>query len=390
MRLPLLLAAVLLLAAAAPAAARTVELGTAVKVAYLFNQDPYSQLRPFTFPTRYLHAIGRPEFSSMTPEDELKMPTTWKGIGRYDWSQADLAVCVGAAQGREVRGHVLVWGQAVPDWVRRAGWSRERLQREVLRYVRDAIAHFEDPAGLQCPRIPGVLDAPRRMLRPVTEWDVLNEPSGQAGDTVRGRYRGSDWFVQRFGSAYPAFAAAVLREADRRSRRALFVNEIGADVRSATADHLLAIVRDLQERSGGAIDGVGFQGHEDFTSGHTRAQFRSNWRRFDDVVRRLQVTELDVRGPEREAGRPPSPDAHDARRQEALHLAVVGACRDVPACEKVTVWGVGDAVSWLDRTPTPDGAPPPASRGQLQHPLLLDERWQAKPTLAKVRALVSS
>ena len=58
---------------------------------------------------------------------------------------------------------------------------------------------------------------------------------------------------------------------------------------------------------------------------------------------RLEVTELDV------APAGPAPLAQRLADEAAIYRSVAAACRAVPACGRITTWGITDAASWLGR-----------------------------------------
>ncbi|MEY2441218.1 MAG: endo,4-beta-xylanase, partial [bacterium] len=57
------------------------------------------------------------EFNSLTPENELKMDALQPRRGGYDFAAADKLVRFARRNGKAVRGHTLIWGQALPLWL---------------------------------------------------------------------------------------------------------------------------------------------------------------------------------------------------------------------------------------------------------------------------------
>ena len=84
---------------------------------------------------------------------------------------------------------------------------------------------------------------------------------------------------------------------------------------------------------------------------------------------RLEVTELDVRA----AGR--APLARRLAEEAAIYRSVAAACRAVPACGRITTWGVTDAASWL---------------GASQRGLPFDSSYRAKPAWWALRGRAQS
>jgi endo-1,4-beta-xylanase len=66
-------------------------------------------------------------------------------------------------------------------------------------------------------------------------------------------------------------------------------------------------------------------------------------RRFAALGVRIEVTELDVDAS--------GPGPFQRLRAQARVYRIVGrACRAVPACGRITTWGITDPQSWLGRT----------------------------------------
>jgi GH35 family endo-1,4-beta-xylanase len=65
---------------------------------------------------RYRDTFQR-EFNSLTPENELKMDALQPRGGGYDFAAADKLVRFARRNGKAVRGHTLIWGQALPLWL---------------------------------------------------------------------------------------------------------------------------------------------------------------------------------------------------------------------------------------------------------------------------------
>ncbi|HEY9354030.1 MAG TPA: endo-1,4-beta-xylanase, partial [Nocardioides sp.] len=64
-----------------------------------------------------LAGIAADEFSSITPENEMKWETVEPTRGTYDWSGADEVVEFARAHGQKVRGHTLLWHNQNPAWL---------------------------------------------------------------------------------------------------------------------------------------------------------------------------------------------------------------------------------------------------------------------------------
>jgi endo-1,4-beta-xylanase len=135
------------------------------------------------------------------------------------------------------------------------------------------------------------------------------------------------------------------------------------------ADAAVRLAKMIQD-SGAPIHGMGFQGH--ITLGQTPSRENLTWtlNKFTALGLDVAYTELDLRvGPRGTAVTPASLEA-----QAKEYGAVVGSCLDVPKCVGVTVWGFGDARSWITYS-SPD---------------LFDKNNQPKPAYSTVSALLAS
>ncbi len=274
------------------------------------------------------------EFDSFTPENEMKMSFVEPEPGRFNFGPADAMVDFALANGKEVRGHALVFDKQTPAWVGRsldpnhiAGAMRDYINAIMTRY--------------------------RGRVR---EWDVVNEPFDAAA-----KYRTTLWY-QRLGPRFVEMAYEYARAADPTAK--LYFNEYDAERPGPKRDAVYGLVRRLKER--GLLDGVGLQMHTALGHEPTQAQLEETMRMYEALGLEVQITEMDVLS--RLDG---SPATLTDRRswQTAIYSSAARACEVVVACKRLTVWGVSDRFSWL---------------GAEEAPLLLDAGFAPKPALAAV------
>ena len=285
----------------------------------------------------YVQTLLR-HYGSVTPEYEMEMSQLEPAQGRFDFSRADRIVSFAARHALPVRGHTLVWDEMVPAWVSAGGWTRPQLLRILHTYIRTVVAHYRGR---------------------VQEWDVVNEPL-----RTDGSLRPSIW-ERVIGPGYIALAFRWAHAADPGA--ALFVNEYGAEWRDAKERALHRLVAGLR-RQHVPVAGVGFQAHLRLDAHPPQAEFAGVLASFARLGMRLEVTELDVRA----AG--PAPLQTRLAREAAIYRSVAAACRAVPACGRITTWGVTDAASWL---------------GASQRGLPFDSSYRAKPAWWALRAALS-
>jgi endo-1,4-beta-xylanase len=291
-------------------------------------------------------------FDRLTPEDDFKMLWTEPQKGRFNFTFADKVAAFARARAMHVRGHALIYAAANPHWVDKPfgadlplvgflfGWTRDSLLATMRNHITTMVRHFRSA-------FPGVVDS----------WDVVNEPfldSGARDPNVYQRVIGNDWIEQAFRAANAADPDALL-----------YLNEFNADVAGPRQRAVLALVRDFVAR-GVPIDGVGMEMHLGADGAYpTQQAIKAAIAQYARLGVRVSITELDVLRPVRWDG---------GATQRAVYNAVAEACREMPNCTDVTVWGAADANSW---------------RGVDQRATLFDTSFTPKPSYADVRCRLS-
>ncbi len=280
---------------------RGMELGTAVRSDVLKRNRAYRQ-------------VIAAQFSSVTPENEMKWDAVEPSRGDLKYGPADEIVDGARDAGQKVRGHTLVWHAQVPGWVKEL--SADDLRQVMREHIRGEMEHFRDDVGV---------------------WDVVNEPitdDGGLRESVFQRRLGDGFIEDAFRTARAAGPAAKL-----------YLNEIGAEGVNPKSNRLYEIVRDLKSR-GVPIDGVGFQTHANLNG--LPGDMVDNMRRFKALGLDIAITEADV------ALKLPPSDA-DLQAQARIYTQIVDNCRAVD-CRSLTVWGFTDGRSWISETQAGMGA----------------------------------
>jgi endo-1,4-beta-xylanase len=268
----------------------------------------------------YAAVLGR-EFSMVTPENVMKWKYVERQEGVEDYSQADQLVSFAQAHGQLVRGHTLVWFNALPAWLTEGDFTDARLAAILERHVTDEVTHFRGE---------------------IYAWDVVNEPFEADGD-----WRATMWY-QALGPDYVADALRWAHAADPAA--ALYINEYDAEAIGPRSDALYALVRQLVEEDV-PIDGVGFQAHLDIADPFP-ADLQSNLERFAALGVDVAITEADVRIPV-----PATPAG--LATQAGYFGRLVASCVAVPRCRSFTVWGFTDRHSWVPSAYAHQGAATP-------------------------------
>ncbi len=299
-------------------------------------------------------ALFAAEAELLTPEWEAKWEALQPEEGRFDFAPLAPLLAFAQANQQRLRGHALLWHEAMPPWLPAAlgeGQARAR--------------------GIMETHLATVLAQTRATIR---DWDVVNEPianppgsdNPQPGDNP---LRETPWF-RALGRDYIELSLRSARALDPTLR--LTINEYGIEEATPDAEikraRMLGLLRHLLER-GCPLDALGIQAHLQM-----RRPFRADvFARFVGQVRDMGlavlITELDVREPDALA---PSIEARDAavaaRTAEFVGAAVSAGCRNV------ITWGLSDRDSWLVKEPAVarrDGA---TTRG-----LPFDDAFQRKP-----------
>lgn len=269
---------------------------------------------PFQVDLEYRELVGT-EFSSITPENQLKWEYVHPGPDTYEFDAADDVVEFAEEHGMVVRGHTLLWHSQNPDWLEQGGYTPDEL-RSILR------EHITTVVGRYAGRI--------------AQWDVANEIIDDRGHL---RTEENIW-LRELGPDVIADAFRWAHEADPEAQ--LFLNDFGAESVNAKTDAYLTLVEDLLAQ-GVPVDGFGAQAHLDLEQDAPGDDLRESLQRFADLGLATAVTELDVRVP-LEDGRAV---AADLERQAEYYRDVVAGCLAVEGCTSITVWGCTDAYSWV-------------------------------------------
>ena len=314
-----------------------VHVGTAAKTGYIAQES------------RYAATLAR-EFDQLEAENEMKWSQLRPAKDRFDFAAADELVRFAKENGMLVRGHTLLWHQAVPKWLSDGQWTWNDLSQLMAEHIQTVVKHF---AGS------------------VYAWDVVNEAFHPDGSL-----RSSIWYDSPGTGAegpygYIERAFVLAHAADPQAK--LFYNDYAFEGGGQKFEAILAMARDFKDR-GVPIDGIGFQCHFALDS-ISAAMLEKTMRAFTDLGLEVQITELDIRLPLDRAGQV---NSQDLERQAQQYGEVVQACLGVRGCTAVQVWGFSDAHSWISRSSRGYGAA-----------TLFDQEYRPKPAYGVVLSLLS-
>jgi len=305
-------------------------------------------------------ALIEANFNSISPENQLKWQYVHPAPGKFDFTAADQYVNFGEQHKMVVIGHTLIWHRQTPNWVFE-NEKGEPVDRETL--LGRMKEHIYTVVGRYKGRIKG--------------WDVVNEAINADGSL-----RQSPW-LKIIGEDYVARAFQFAHEADPSAE--LYYNDFALED-SPKRTGAVKLIEELQKQKV-PIAGIGLQGHNrlDWPSLEQQDITIST---FAKLGLRVNITELDVDvlpvvsediGPTLKltnelqsslnpfrGGLTEAVSARQAERYAAL-FNVYLKHRD--AIDRVTLWGVSDADTWLNNWPV---------RGRTNYPLLFDRSGQPK------------
>jgi len=271
-------------------------------------------------------------YSSLTPENEMKMDALAPAPDRLDFGRADDLVEWAAAHHIKVHGHTLVWHRQLPAWLEQRRWTRPELAAFLRRYVTTVVRHFRGRVG---------------------SWDVINEPLAADGSLRR------NVWLRVLGRGYIADALRWAHAADPSAR--LYINEFDVERNGPKRRAMYRLLRGLK-RQGVPLDGIGLQAHLTTQWHPGGRELRWVMGRYAALGLRVDVSELDVAI---------GPQAGELTRQARIYRSVAAACRQEPACQRFATWGFTDSSTWL---------------GSGRRPLPFDAAGQPKPAWQAVRA----
>ncbi len=290
-----------------------------------------SAIIPFDLDHPDYAKIAGDQFSTVTPGNEMKWQVVEPTKGTFDWSGGDRLVSFANQHGQLVRGHTLVWHNQLPDWLTTGvsnGTITNAQLRELLhQHITDEVTHFKGK---------------------IWQWDVANEFFANAWDPnpLPDGINGDDFWIQHLGEGVLADAFRWAHKADPNAL--LFYNDFniaGEDGTNVKSDAVFAWVKKMLAQ-GVPIDGIGNQGHLDTQFGFP-TKLTEDLQRYANLRLKVAITEADVRTFVNNATDQVPTDNLSTFAQPYEFDQMLKACLAVRQCISFTVWGFGDADSWV-------------------------------------------
>jgi endo-1,4-beta-xylanase len=267
----------------------------------------------------YAATLAR-EFNMVEAEDAMKWWVLRPDADTYNFRQGDEVVEFAQEHRMKIRGHCLVWGRSIPDWLTQGHFNKHQLAQLLHEHIDRVMSHY---AGK------------------VFAWDVVNEAFDEKGDV-----RSSLWYDEP-GIGFSGHGIKYIEQVFRWAREAdpkalLFYNEAEGEGLNRKSDAVYAMVKSFK-RHGIPIDGVGLQMHVGTLEPDIRA-IAANIARLSGVGVQVHITELDVSLPLDGNGQVRT---EDLKRQAEIYRAIVRACLDNAGCTAIQTWGFTDKYSWI-------------------------------------------
>ncbi len=306
-------------------------------------------------------ALIAKEFSTVVAENCMKPQPIHPEENKFVWADADKFVTFGEKNKQVVTGHCLMWHSQIGRWMfvdeNGKDVSPEVLKERMRKHIHEVVGRYKG-------RVKG--------------WDVVNEAFEDNGE-----YRKSKFF-RILGKDFIKYAFQFAHEADPNAE--LYYNDYNVET-PAKCDAIVALVKELKA-AGCRIDAVGSQAHMHMINPTLEATEASILKLKAAGVKVL-ITEWDISilpspyeganistnfqySKEMDPYREGVPvEVQQQWNKRVLDMFELFLKYD-EVIDRVTVWGLNDATSWLNGFPI---------RGRKDYPVLFDRNNQPKPVV---------
>ncbi|MCR4562556.1 MAG: endo-1,4-beta-xylanase [Bacilli bacterium] len=217
-------------------------------------------------------------FSSLTCENAMKWSSVHPADNTYTFEEADEYIKIAKANNIKVRGHALVWHEAIPETVFKEGGeylTKDEILTKESEHIEEVMKHFGD--DVYC-------------------WDVLNEViddnQSELAEDLSNVYRKSDWY-ETCGEdfIFNAFETAARVRDELGLKVKLYYNDYSNDT-PAKLPKTLAMLKRIKEKNI-PIDGIGMQSHYHLGS-FDIDQLEKAIKAYAELGLDIQITEFDV------------------------------------------------------------------------------------------------
>ena len=278
------------------------------------------------------------EFDVVTPENVMKFDAVHPEQNTYTFAQADALVAFAKAHGMQIRGHNLVWYNALPKWITTGTFTHDQLLSILKDHIFTVVSHYRGQVNM---------------------WDVVNEAIN-----TNGSMRDSLWY-RVIGPDYLDLAFRWAHEANPQAH--LFYNDYGAEGLNPKSDAIYTLVKGMLQR-GVPIYGVGLQMHTSIVNAPVEQDVITNMQRLAALGLKVQITEMDVQiqGDTR-------PMAQRLTAQAQVYHDMLHTCLVVQSCEAFVMWGFTDRYTWIT-----------FATKHVDAPLIFDTNYRPKPAYTAI------
>jgi len=298
------------------------------------------------------------EFNTIVAENCMKPQPIHPEENRYEWTDADKVVAFGEKNKQVVTGHCLIWHSQIGRWffVDDSGndVTPEVLKERMRQHIYTIMGRYKG-------RVKG--------------WDVVNEAFEDNGS-----YRNSK-FYHILGKDFIRYAFQFAHEADPNAE--LYYNDYNVET-PAKCQAIVELVKELKA-AGCRIDAVGSQAHTHMDSPALDAT-ENCFKKLKAAGVKILITEWDISIlPSPYSGANISTNFTYSREMDPYREAVPDSVQQKwnkrvldmfglflkynDVVDRVTVWGLNDAVSWLNNFPI---------YGRKDYPVLFNRNNQPK------------
>ena len=273
-------------------------------------------------------------FNSFTPSNALKYANISPAPTIYDFREADSLVRIAQKNSARIHGHTLLWYQQNPQWLETYSQDYSELLRQ---HIITVVSRYKNS---------------------IKSWDVVNEGLTEDGllrNSIWQRKVGNDYIYQAFKTAQDANPDAYL-----------FYNDFNLAINPTKLDAALRLCETLRSRGIKNI-GIGMQMHV-ATSFPTRRELAKSVEKIWKAGFKIHFSELDVSV--NIFGTKTALDEQYWLDQQEKFYEIVSVYQQIPRKFRfgITLWGIGDADSWL-----------PEYFNRIDAGLLFDHSYSLKP-----------
>ena len=304
------------------------------------------------------------EFNAIVAENCMKPQYIHPEEKKYYWTDADKFVAFGEKNKQVITGHCLIWHSQIGKWFfvddKGNDVSHEILKERMRQHIYTIVGHYKG-------RIKG--------------WDVVNEAFEDDGS-----YRNSK-FYQILGKDFIRYAFQFAHEADPDAE--LYYNDYNVEI-PAKCEAIVKLVKELKA-AGFRIDAVGSQAHMHMDT-PTLENTDDSFRKLKSAGVKILITEWDISilpnpysganissnfkySPEMDPYRAGVPDSIQQKWNKRVMDMFQLYFKYNDVIDRVTIWGLNDAVTWLNNFPI---------RGRTDYPVLFDRNNNRKTVVDEI------